>query len=1350
MKRLNLLLAGFCLAFIIPIQAQISQGGKPMAQARALSLENVPVAQLSTFDLESVLLEDDEDEKAGNYPKIGRIRSVDVTPQEFGEWTELDEGGRLWRAGVKSRDALGLSVQFEDFSLPQGAKLFIYSADYKHVIGSFTSFNNHESGIFSTQLIPADEVIIEYFEPEGVQVQPFRISGILHAYRMVPGAESISREFGDSDPCQVNINCSEGNNWQDEKRGVARILVFEGASAGWCTGSLVNNTAEDCTPYFLTALHCGLNSSVANMNQWIFYFNYESSGCTDGSEGAVPNNTMTGCARIADSGDGGGDSGSDYMLVEINNDVPQSYDPYFNGWRRNNVTSSSGASIHHPAGDIKKISTYTSSLSSISWGGIATGSHWLVQWSSSSNGHGVTEGGSSGSPIFDAQGLIIGTLTGGSSFCDETSNPDLYGKMSYHWASNPGDDLSDFLDPIASNATSLIGTNQPCGTVSEDCIAVIPYPMDDECVITVIAGDEFCCDTEWDATCETAYDACVNGGGLCDAGEVSVALSQNICPDETGIFDATGVSIPEGGGYAVQFTPDGGTGGLPTGFSIVGVEPLPFEFDADINGVMSGNDLLPLSGQWIAIGYVYTNPDSAAATFCSISEVEITLNFLSAGNPACDGSGGDNDDCADAISVAPGTHDFSTIGATTDGPDQPGTPCDQFEESNVNNDIWYEYTATCDGVTTLSTCGTADYDTRLAVYPGGQCPPTAGSLIICNDDFGDCSGFTSQLEWIVTEGTTYLLRIGGYDSTESGEGTFDLTEDCGGTVGDCVAENPYPEDDPCMLEVIANDPYCCETEWDDVCEDDYAECMGISDCEVGVVTSALSQDICPDETGIYNATGVVIPDGGGYAVQFIPDGGTGGNEVGFSITGVEPLPFEFDADINGVMSGNGFPPLSGQWIASGFVYTDPEDAAGSFCSLSEEEVVLNFLSADDPDCEGVVVSNNESFEGAFPPPCWTMADADEDDQNWFLYGSNDPESPVFGVAQDGFYCAASASYFGTAALTPNNFLITPQLALGSNEELVYWVAAQDPSWALEHYGIFLSTTGNAPADFTVNLFEETLAGDTWLERTIDLSAYAGQDVYLAFRHFNVTDMFYMKIDNVTLPGDIIPCDEVPDEECLEFAAGPWNNFTTLFGGAPVDEGDGCPFNEIQDFEVWMSESYIMDNVVEGTSYTFSHCNGPGAGSWVPEYTIIAPSGNIDAFGAGDGDGCSITWIATESGTYEIGINEADNCGFGAEVNNGFPAITCNDDVTAVEESTGQMFNIFPNPNNGQFTITYSGEAGMADIEVLEVSGKVVSRTQVNFNNDTFLPIDLGNNATGMYYVRITLNNTVAVQKVMVH
>ena len=122
----------------------------------------------------------------------------------------------------------------------------------------------------------------------------------------------------------------------------------------------------------------------------------------------------------------------------------------------------------------------------------------------------------------------------------------------------------------------------------------------------------------------------------------------------------------------------------------------------------------------------------------------------------------------------------------------------------------------------------------------------------------------------------------------------------------------------------------------------------------------------------------------------------------------------------------------------------------------------------------------------------------------------------------------------------------------------------------------------------------------------------------------------------------------------------WTNFNDTYGGAPCDDGTGCPVYEFTDFEVFASEAYTVDNFVEGGSYSFSMCNGPGVGSWNARFTIIAPSGAIDAAGPGDGDGCTITWTCTESGTYTIMIWEQGNCGGGdnTATGNGYPALTC--------------------------------------------------------------------------------------------
>ena len=157
----------------------------------------------------------------------------------------------------------------------------------------------------------------------------------------------------------------------------------------------------------------------------------------------------------------------------------------------------------------------------------------------------------------------------------------------------------------------------------------------------------------------------------------------------------------------------------------------------------------------------------------------------------------------------------------------------------------------------------------------------------------------------------------------------------------------------------------------------------------------------------------------------------------------------------------------------------------------------------------------------------------------------------------------------------------------------------------------------------------------------------------------VTDANGCSSDGLVLIGGITdPClewdDPYPDQG--------WPFFNDDFGGAPCDDGSGCPVYEITYLEVWASEAYAVDNFMAGGTYSFSICNGPGAGSWIPEFTIIAPSGAVDAFGLGDGDGCTITWTASESGTYLIVINEFGECGGGMNTmtDNGFPALTCID------------------------------------------------------------------------------------------
>ena len=181
---------------------------------------------------------------------------------------------------------------------------------------------------------------------------------------------------------------------------------------------------------------------------------------------------------------------------------------------------------------------------------------------------------------------------------------------------------------------------------------------------------------------------------------------------------------------------------------------------------------------------------------------------------------------------------------------------------------------------------------------------------------------------------------------------------------------------------------------------------------------------------------------------------------------------------------------------------------------------------------GETSSYFEGFEyglasGEFPVESgWTAVDADGDGYTWYTFTPDDNTNQyVFDAS-----CMTSASYMQNA-LTPDDWLISPQVKLDGT--LSFQVRAQDPSYAAEHYAVYVSV--GDPTDLTsfVELLPEAVSTGTYQEITADLSAYEGQMGYIAFRHFNCTDMFRLNIDNVTItygggvePGEWITVENV--------------------------------------------------------------------------------------------------------------------------------------------------------------------------------------------------------------------------------
>ncbi|MBL0201645.1 MAG: pre-peptidase C-terminal domain-containing protein [Chitinophagaceae bacterium] len=471
MKKLAFFTIGLLLLGL-GASAQISRGGKPFSFSYPLH-DNLDAGKqvMPLIDVAALQSRARQVFEKGEMLPAGQIFPVSLSPENSGVWTVLPNKDRVWRLAVQVPDAPATSLYYENFYIPEGAVLYVYNAEKTHLIGSFGAHNNSESKLFATEIIYTSDCVIEYYEPANVkQKGSFTITGIANVYNAPEPPAYIKLQnpkccgFGTSGACNVNVNCPEGAAWVNQRNSVARILIKNGASQGYCSGALINNVAQNCKNYFLTANHCGAAVSAADKNQWIFYFNYQSAGCTNGAS-EPGSNTITGCTMrsSASNGANSGVFGSDFLLVEFNSTIPAAYNVYYAGFDASGTGSNSGVSIHHPAGDIKKVSTYSAALTSRRYyAQLPDNSHWQANWVATVTNHGITEGGSSGSPLFNSAGRIVGKLSGGPSSCGAVAadKNDYYGKISYDWVTNgaaASQQLKPWLDPANTGTTSIAG-----------------------------------------------------------------------------------------------------------------------------------------------------------------------------------------------------------------------------------------------------------------------------------------------------------------------------------------------------------------------------------------------------------------------------------------------------------------------------------------------------------------------------------------------------------------------------------------------------------------------------------------------------------------------------------------------------------------------------------------------------------------------------------------------------------------------------------------------------------------------------------------------------------------------------
>ena len=377
---------------------------------------------------------------------------VSMTPATDGEWQLAADGMAVWQLTVRSAGATSLNFGFTHYALPEAATLRVLAADGNAAIGPFGPEYN-TLGVLWTPVLRSDTAVIELRVPalqrEAVQLT---LGSINHGFRgfgaKTETSEGVSAKSGS---CNIDVVCADGNEWRNEIRSVARYTI---GGALLCSGQLVNNTAQDFRPLFLTANHCLMTAAQAPTT--VFYWNYQTSRCGGTPDGSL-DQTQSGALFLAGSG-GGTDLGPDFTLMQLLTTPSAAFNVYYSGWDRRDIAPVGVTGIHHPNGDEKRISldfdpTFVSAYAQQPDSPLSAlmPTHLMVvSWD-----RGVTEGGSSGSGIWNRERRLVGQLSGGASSCDAPKDPDWYGRMysNFTHLATPLTSLASWLDPQGTAET---------------------------------------------------------------------------------------------------------------------------------------------------------------------------------------------------------------------------------------------------------------------------------------------------------------------------------------------------------------------------------------------------------------------------------------------------------------------------------------------------------------------------------------------------------------------------------------------------------------------------------------------------------------------------------------------------------------------------------------------------------------------------------------------------------------------------------------------------------------------------------------------------------------------------------
>lgn len=444
MKNL-LIIFGYLVSVIAncQIKTEVLSTGGAFIRYPDLSITSVMVQkEMPSFDFQS-LIEEDEANKSKDIPfRFGKGFEVSFTIDD-GNWYRKGEKA-IWSLIILSKGAYSINLVLSDLNLPKGSELYLYNYEGSMVYGPIAADYNFKNGTFNTDIIKGDRIIIRIIGTySSIPYTDIGIKKVIHGYRTIfPESAKSSGE------CNNDVRCFPA--WEQESDAVSLVLV-SGATA-LCTGCLLNNTLQDYRPFFLSAFHCVdsnfdgtlQSSEIDDAEDWSFRFSYKKTTCDGGTIGSYKtyNYSTYRSSWVT----------SDFVLLEISSGITTDTSLTRVGWDRTGNTPSEGVGIHHPSGDVMKISFDDESLSETSYYSNSGTNYWRVDWND-----GVTEPGSSGSPLFDQNQRVIGQLRGGPSDCESEDLRDWYGCFYRSWTGGGSSTtrLSNWLDSQGYGNTTL-------------------------------------------------------------------------------------------------------------------------------------------------------------------------------------------------------------------------------------------------------------------------------------------------------------------------------------------------------------------------------------------------------------------------------------------------------------------------------------------------------------------------------------------------------------------------------------------------------------------------------------------------------------------------------------------------------------------------------------------------------------------------------------------------------------------------------------------------------------------------------------------------------------------------------